>query len=54
MRLTKNGQLGFGITAPTYCVQIQNPTFPRGVSVVNNFNTQVQPPFYVSFDNFIK
>ena len=37
MRLTKNGQLGMGITTPTYALQIQNPAFSRGVSVVNNY-----------------
>ena len=29
----KNGQLGYGITAPIYALQIQNPAFSRGVSV---------------------
>src|SRR5690348_6294369 len=38
MRITKNSQLGIGIINPTYCLQIQNPTFSRGISINNNFS----------------
>jgi len=35
MRLTKNGQLGMGITMPVYSLQIVNPNFQRGIDVTN-------------------
>src|SRR6476661_8639874 len=38
MRLSKNGQLGIGITTPNYPLHIQNPTSQLGVSVINNFS----------------
>src|SRR4051812_45122813 len=40
MRLTKNGQLGIGTTAPSYPLQINNPNWGRGISVTNSYSAQ--------------